>query len=97
MPAFKMEDIKDKPVFDKNGMQVGNIILTHQMSQQQGKKTKFVRIIQLQIDSSVKTKYPNIIDSIVKLDRNLITVDPATKKVSLVKTVEELAPSWQLK
>jgi len=97
MSIINTEDIRDKPVFDKNGMPLGNILVTHQVTQQQVWKTKIVRIIQLQIDPNVKTKYPGITRNIVQLDPNLITVDFTTKKVSLVKTVEEIAPSWKLK
>lgn len=96
MPTLNTEDLRDKPVFDKNGVLLGNLLLTHQVTRQVW-KTKIVRIIQLQIDSNVKTKYPDITRNIVQLDPNLITVDFTTKKVSLVKTVEELALSWKLK
>ena len=96
MSIIDTEDIRDKPVFDKNGVPLGNILVTHQATRQVW-KTKIVRIIQLQIDSRVMTKYPGITRNIVQLDPNLITVDFTTKKVSLVKTVEELAPSWKLK
>ena len=96
MPIIDTEDIRDKPVFDKNGMPLGNILVSHQVTRQVW-KTKIVRIIQLQIDSSVMTKYPDISRNIVQLDPNLLTVDFTTKKVSLVKTVEELAPSWKVK
>ena len=90
MPAFKMEDLRNKPVFDNNGIQVGEIILT-----QQDKKTKLVRIAQLQIDPNLKIKYPNINRSVISLDLNIVSVDPTTKKVSLVKTVEELSSFWK--
>jgi len=90
MPAFKMEDLRNKPVFDNNGVQVGNIIIT-----QQDKKTKLVRIAQLQIDPNLKIKYPDINRSVISLDLNIVTVDPATKRVSLVKTVEELSSLWK--
>jgi sporulation protein YlmC with PRC-barrel domain len=90
MPAFKMEDLRKKTVFDNNGVYVGEIILT-----QQDKKTKLVRTAQLQIDPNLKTKYPDITRSVISLDLNIVTVDPTTKKVSLVKTVGELAPSWK--
>ena len=90
MPAFKMEDLRKKPVFDSNGVQVGNIILT-----QQDKKTKLVSTAQLQINPNLKIKYPDINRSVVYLDLNIVTVDPTTKKVSLAKTVAELAPSWK--
>jgi hypothetical protein len=96
MPIIDTEDIRDKPVFDKNGVPLGNLLVTHQVTKQVW-KTKIVRIIQLQIDTSVKIKYPDITRNIVQLDPNLITVDFTTKKVSLVKTVEELAPSWKAK
>jgi hypothetical protein len=96
MQTPNTEDIRDKPVFDKNGVPLGNILVTHQVTRQVW-KTKIVRIIQLQIDPSVKAKYLDITRNIVQLDPNLITVDFTTKKVSLVKTVEELAPSWKLK
>jgi len=96
MPIIDTEDIRDKPVFDKNGVPLGNLLVTHQVTRQVW-KTKIVRIIQLQIHPNVKTKYPDITRNIVQLDPNLITVDFTTKKVSLVKTVEELAPSWKLK
>jgi len=96
MSIIDTEDIRDKPVFDKNGVPLGNILVTHQATRQVW-KTKIVRIIQLQIDSRVMTKYPGITRNIVQLDPNLITVEFTTKKVSLVKTVEELAPSWKLK
>ena len=90
MPAFKMEDLRNKTVFDNNGTEVGNIIIT-----QQDKKTKLVRTAQLQLNPNLKTKYPNINRSVIYLDLNIVTVDPTTKKVSLTKTVEELAPSWK--
>jgi len=90
MPAFKMEDLRNKPVFDNNGVQVGNIIIT-----QQDKKTKLVRIAQLQIDPNLKIKYPDINRSVISLDLNIVTVDPTTKRVSLVKTVEELSSLWK--
>jgi len=90
MPAFKMDDLRKKPVFDNNGVQVGNIIIT-----QQDKKTKLVRIAQLQIDPNLKIKYPDINRSVISLDLNIVTVDPATKRVSLVKTVEELSSLWK--
>jgi len=96
MPIIDTEDIRDKPVFDKNGIPLGNILVSHQVTRQVW-KTKIVRIIQLQIDSRVMTKYPDITRNIVQLDPNLLTVDFTTKKVSLVKTVEELAPSWKVK
>jgi len=86
MPAFKMEDLLNKPVFDNTGVHVGEIILT-----QQDKKTKLVRIAQLQIDPNLKIKYPDINRRVVSLDLNMVTVDPATKKVSLAKTVMEIA------
>ena len=85
-----MEDLRNKPVFDNNGVQVGNIIIT-----QQDKKTKLVRIAQLQIDPNLKIKYPDINRSVISLDLNIVTVDPATKRVSLVKTVEELSSLWK--
>jgi len=90
MPAFKMEDLRKKTVFDNNGVYVGEIILT-----QQDKKTKLVHTAQLQIDPNLKIKYPDINRSVISLDLNIVSVDPATKKVSLVKTVEELATSWK--
>jgi len=90
MPAFKMEDLLNKPVFDNTGVHVGEIILT-----QQDKKTKLVRIAQLQIDPNLKIKYPNINRSVISLDLNIVSVDPATKKVCLVKTVEELSSFWK--
>jgi len=90
MPAFKMEDLRNKPVFDNNGIEIGNIIIT-----QQDKKTKLVRTAQLQLNPNLKTKYPGINRSVIYLDLNIVTVDPTTKKVTLVKTVEELAPSWK--
>jgi len=90
MPAFKMEDLRNKPVFDNNGVQVGNIIIT-----QQDKKTKLVRIAQLQIAPNLKIKYPDINRSVISLDLNIVTVDPTTKRVSLVKTVEELSSLWK--
>jgi len=90
MPAFKMEDLRNKPVFDNNGVHVGEIILT-----QQDKKTKLVRMAQLQIDPNLKIKYPNINRSVISLDLNIVSVDPATKKVSLAKTVEELSSFWK--
>jgi len=90
MPAFKMEDLRNKPVFDNTGVQVGNIIIT-----QQDKKTKLVSTAQLQINPNLKVKYPDINRGVVSLDLNMVTVDPITKKVSLTKTVTELAPSWK--
>jgi len=96
MPIIDTEDIRDKPIFDKNGMPLGNILVSHQVTRQVW-KTKIVRIIQLQIDSSIMTKYPDISRNIIQLDPNLLTVDFTTKKVSLVKTVEELLPSWKIK
>jgi sporulation protein YlmC with PRC-barrel domain len=90
MPAFKMEDLRKKLVFDSNGVHVGEIILT-----QQDKKTKLVRIAQLQIDPNLKIKYPDITRSVISLDLNIVSVDPTTKKVSLVKTVEELSSFWK--
>jgi sporulation protein YlmC with PRC-barrel domain len=86
MPAFKMEDLRNKPVFDNNGVHVGEIILT-----QQDKKTKLVSTAQLQIAPNLKLKYPDINRSVISLDLNIVTVDPTTKKVSLAKTVMELA------
>ena len=86
MPAFKMEDLRNKPVFDNNGVRVGNIILI-----QQDKKTKLVSTVQLQIDPNLKLKYPDINRSVVSLDLNIVTVDSTTKKVSLAKTVMEIA------
>ena len=86
MPAFKMEDLRNKPVFDNNGIQVGNIIQT-----QQDKKTKLVSTAQLQINPNLKIKYPDIYRSVVSLDLNIVTVDPTTKKVCLVKTVMAIA------
>lgn len=96
MSIIDTEDIRDKPVFDKNGVPLGNLLVTHQVTRQVW-KTKIVRIIQLQIDPNVRTNYPDITRNIVQLDPNLITVDFTTKKVSLVKSIEELAPSWKLK
>jgi len=90
MPAFKMEDLRNKPVFDNKGVHVGEIILT-----QQDKKTKLVRMAQLQIDSNLKIKYPDITRSVISLDLNIVSVDPTTKQVSLVKTVEELSSFWK--
>ena len=86
MPAFKMEDLRNKPVFDNNGIQVGEIILT-----QQDKKTKLVSTAQLQINPNLKIKYPDINRNVISLDLNIVTVDPTTKKVSLAKTVMEIA------
>jgi len=85
-----MEDLRKKLVFDSNGVHVGEIILT-----QQDKKTKLVRIAQLQIDPNLKIKYPDITRSVISLDLNIVSVDPTTKKVSLVKTVEELSSFWK--
>jgi len=90
MPTFKPEDLRNKPVFDNTGVQVGNIIIT-----QQDKKTKLVSTAQLQINPNLKIKYPDISRSVVFLDLNMVTVDPITKKVSLAKAVAELAPSWK--
>ena len=90
MPAFKMEDLRNKPVFDSNGIQVGNIIIT-----QQDKKTKLVSAAQIQINPNLKTKFPGINKGAVFLDLNIVSVDSVTKKVSLAKTVAELAPSWK--
>ena len=86
MPAFKMEDLLNKPVFDNTGVHVGEIILT-----QQDKKTKLVRTAQLQIDPNLKIKHPDITRSVISLDLNIVYVEPTTKKVSLVKTVMEIA------
>ena len=90
MPAFKMEDLRKKTVFDNNGVYVGEIILT-----QQDKKTKLVHTAQLQIDPNLKIKHPDITRSVISLDLNILSVDPTTKKVSLVKTVEELSSFWK--
>ena len=90
MPAFKMEDLLNKPVFDNTGVHVGEIILT-----QQDKKTKLVRMAQLQIDPNLKIMYPEITRSVISLDLNIVSVDPTTKKVSLVKTVAELSSIWK--
>jgi len=90
MSAFKMEDLRNKPVFDNKGVHVGEIILT-----QQDKKTKLVRMAQLQIDPNLKIMYPEITRSVISLDLNIVSVDPTTKKVSLVKTVAELSSIWK--
>jgi len=90
MPAFKMEDLIKKTVFDNTGIQVGNIIIT-----EQDKKTKLVSTAQLQINPNLMIKYPGINRRVVYLDLNMVTVDPITKKVSLAKTVAELVPSWK--
>ena len=89
MPAFKMEELRNKPVFNNTGVQVGNIKIT-----QQDKKTKLVSTAQLQINPNLKVKYP-INKAVVSLDLNMVTVDPITKKVSFAKTVAELVPSWK--
>ncbi|MBE3137878.1 MAG: PRC-barrel domain-containing protein, partial [Thermoplasmata archaeon] len=78
-------DLRNKPVFDNNGVHVGEIILT-----QQDKKTKLVSTAQLQINPNLKIKYPDINRNVISLDLNIVTVDPTTKKVSLAKTVMEI-------
>jgi len=89
MPAFKMEDLRNKHIFDNTGIWVGDIIIT-----QQDKKTKLVSTAQIQINPNLKVKYP-INKAVVSLDLNMVTVDPITKKVSFAKTVAELVPSWK--
>lgn len=90
MPAFRPDDLRNKPVFDRMGTMLGTVVLP-----MQDPKTKTVKSAQLKIDTGLRTRYPDITKEIVNLDLNALSIDAVTKKVSIGKPVDELKAAWK--